>query len=67
MSAKHNQVVEKEIEKVLEAVIIVMSSPVWYSPILIASKIDEKPMFCVDYRALNQVNKPGHSPLPKVE
>ena len=51
----------------LKAGIITASSSAWSFPVVIASKKEGKPRFCVDYRALNRVMKADRWPLPKIE
>ena len=51
----------------LSAGIITPSTSAWSFPVVIATKKDGKPRFCVDYRTLNQVMKPDRWPLPKIE
>ena len=64
---RHDDVVREEIDKMLSAGIITPSTSAWSFPVIIATKKDGKPRFCVDYRALNQVMKPDRWPLPKIE
>ena len=51
----------------LEAGIITPAVSAWCFPVVIASKKDGRPRFCVDYRALNKVMKADRWPLPKIE
>ena len=51
----------------LSAGIITPPTSAWSFPVVIATKKDGKPRFCVDYRALNQVVKPDRLPLQKIE
>lgn len=67
MSPKHNEIIETEIEKILDAGIIAPASSAWSFPIVIASEKDGKPGFFVDYHALNQVIKADQWPFPKIE
>ena len=64
---RHNEVVHEELRKMLEAGIITPSISAWSFPIVIASKKDGKPRFCVDYRTLNRRMKADRWPLPKNE
>ena len=67
LAPKHNSIVRKEIDDMLEAGIIVPASSAWSFPVVIASKKDGKHRFCVDYRTLNRVMKADRWPLPKIE
>ena len=53
----------KEIDDILEAVIIVPATTAWSFPVVIASKKEGAPRFCVDYRTLNRVMKADRWPL----
>ena len=64
---RHNGVVREELDKMLEAGIITPSVSAWSFPIVIASKKDGKPRFCVDYRTLNRRMKADRWPLLKIE
>ena len=67
LSPKHNEVVRSEIDRMLEAGIITPASSAWSFPVVIATKKDGKPRFCVDYRILNRKIKPDRWPLPRIE
>ena len=54
---RHNAVVREEIDKMQRAGIITPSAAVWSFPVVIATKKDGKPCFCVGYRALHRVIK----------
>ena len=51
----------------LSAGTITPCTSAWSFPILIGTKKNRKPRFCVEYRALNQVLKYYLWPLPKIE
>ncbi len=55
MSPSHNDIVHKEIDRMLAAVITTPIESSWTSPVVIATKKDRSPRFCVDYRKLNSV------------
>ncbi|CDF38852.1 unnamed protein product [Chondrus crispus] len=57
MAPLHNEIVREELDKMLEAGIITPSSAAWSFPVVIVSKKDGNPRFCVDYRSLNQKMK----------
>ena len=67
MAPLHNKIVRKELDKMLEAGIITPSSSAWSFPVVIVSKKDGNPRFCVDYCTLNQRMKADRWPLPKIE
>lgn len=65
MAPKHNVLVKEEVEKMLRAGIIRPISSAWSFPVVIATKKDGKPRFCVDYRLLNARMKGDRYPIPK--
>jgi len=65
MPPTHNVIVKAEIEKMLRAGIIRPISSEWSFPVVIATKKDGKPRFCIDYRLLNQRMFADRWPLPK--
>ena len=67
LPSRHATVVREELDKMLKAGIITPSSSAWSFSVVIASKKDGKPRFCVDYRTLNRVMKADSWPLPKIE
>lgn len=67
MAPKHNAIVRKEVDELLSAGVITPSSSAWSFPVVIATKKDGRPRFCVNYRQLNRVMKPDRWPLPKIE
>ena len=67
MPPKHQQIVREEIDKMLEAGIIKPASSAWSFPVVIATKKDGQPRFCVDYRQLNRVMKGDRWPIPLIQ
>ncbi len=55
MSPSHNEIVRKEIDRMLVAGITTPVESSWTSPVVIATKKYGSPRFCVDYRKLNTV------------
>ena len=53
MAPLHNNIVRKELDKMLEGGIITPSRSAWSFPVIIVSKKDRNPRFCVDYRTSN--------------
>lgn len=58
---------EGNIQKMLAAVILVPALSHWSFPVVVTTKKDGRPRFCVDYRALNQVTLAGCWQLFKSE
>ena len=53
----YNKVVKKELDNTLEAGIITPVESAWTSLIVLATKKDGSPRFCIDFRKLNAVTK----------
>jgi len=51
----------------LEAGIITPNESAWASPVVITTKKDGSPRFCIDYRKLNNIMVPNRWPLPLVD
>ena len=66
LALAQKQIVEKEIEKMLANDVIEPSESSWASPVVLATKKDGSPRFCIDYRKLNQVTKKDAYPLPNI-
>ena len=54
LSPKHNTIVWEEFQKMLKAGIVIPASSEWSSPVVISTKKDGWPRFCVDYRVINR-------------
>lgn len=67
MPPKYNEIVKKELWLMLEAGIVTPSSSARSFPVVIATKKDGKPRFCVEYRVPNQRMKPDRFSLPKIQ
>ena len=61
------EVVKKEISKLLQEGIIRPSCSPWSSPIVLVKKKDSTMRMCVDFRKLNAVTKEDLFPLPAIE
>lgn len=64
---KHPQIVLEEIRKMLEAGIITCVTSSWVFPVVIATKKDRKPIFCIYYRLLDQSMKPNRCHIKKIQ
>lgn len=60
------KVIYEEVENMLAAGVIQPSHSAYNSPIVIVSKKDGKPRFCVDYRKLNTITEDEVSQLPPI-
>lgn len=67
MAPKHNDVVKQEVDIMLKAGIITPASSAWSFPVVIETKKDGTPRFCVDYRVLNGKMNADRFSLPKVQ
>ena len=62
------QVVKRLLDDMLRDDVIQPSSSSWASPIvLVPTKKDGSPRFCVDYRKLNEVTQKDAYPLPRID
>ena len=64
--ARH-QAVLNEVQQLLRAKIIKLSTSLWASSIVLLPKRDGTLRLCVDYRRLNHVTKPDPYPMPRVD
>ncbi len=65
-SVKENEVIKKEVNKMLSDGVIEPSSSPWSAPVVLVKKKDGKIRFCVDYRSLNDITVKDVYPLPLV-
>ena len=61
-----NQIIEKEIQKLLENKIIQPSKSPWSSPIILIPKPDGSKRMCVDYKKLNSITIKDKYPIPRI-
>ena len=61
------QIEKEEIEKMLERGVIEPSSSPWASNVVLITKRDGTPRFCIDYRKLNDCTIKDAYPLPRVD
>lgn len=64
--AQH-EIIEKELDKMLDADVIEPSISPWASPVVLVTKKDGSTRFCVDFRRLNHVTVKDSYPLPNIE
>ena len=60
-------IVDKHIEEMLDKSIIQESNSPWSLPLVIVTKKDGSPRFCVDFRKLNNITKQQIFPMPRVD
>ena len=65
-AVSQKKLIEEELEKMLEAQVIEPSESPWSSPVVLVTKKDGSPRFCVDYRKLNSVTVRDCWPLPNI-
>lgn len=64
---KKQEVIQKEINKMLEAGVIRRSTSPWTSPVVLIPKPDGSIRFCIDYRKLNKITRKDNQPLPRID
>lgn len=63
----YNEVIKKEVDRLLESGIITRTESSWISPVVIVTKKDGGPRCCVAYRRLNTVMKRDRWPISRVD
>ena len=63
---KRKAVIEEQIKQMLDGDQIEPSDSPWASPVVLVTKKDGSPRFCVDYRGLNSVTKKDSYPIPNI-
>ena len=64
---QNREVIEKAVDEMLDANVIIWSKFPWSFPVVIVDKKDGSKGFCVDFRKLNQITKPNSNPLPLID
>ena len=59
--------VENELERMIQLGVLEPSCGSWASPLVLITKKDGQPRFCIDYRMLNQCTKKDAYPLPRID
>ena len=67
-AAKINrEIIDEELDRMLAGEIIKRSNSPWASPVVIVTKKDGSPRFCVDFRKLNQMTRKDAYPIPRID
>ena len=66
-SYQERLVIRKELESLLKSGVIRPSFSPWAAPVVMVTKKDGKPRFCIDFRKLNAVTKRDVYPIPLVD
>lgn len=66
-SDKKKRVIADQVESMLADGIIEPSAAPWSSPIVLVSRKDREPRFCVDYRRLNMQTRDESTALPMIQ
>ncbi|CAF4129789.1 unnamed protein product [Rotaria sordida] len=67
ISSRNRQIINEEVKKMLTNGIISPSNSPWASPVVIVTKPDGSPRFCIDYRRLNAITQKDVYPLPRID
>jgi len=64
---KSRELIAEQVRKMRDAGVIEPAQSEWASPVVIVTKKDGSPRFCVDYRKLNAVTIRDSYPLPRMD
>lgn len=67
LSPAKQQLMEAELDEMLRLGVVRPSSSPWASPVVMVTKKDGKPRFCLDSRKLNEVTVRDAYPLPNIQ
>jgi putative transposase len=66
-SNKIREIIQAETKKMLAEGVVRPSMSSWSSPVVIVTKKDGSPRFCVDYRKINSITRKDVYPLPRID
>ena len=66
-SYQERLIIRKELDTMLQSGVIRPSFSPWAAPVVLVTKKDGKPRFCIDFRKLNAITKRDVYPLPLVD
>src|SRR5258708_567844 len=67
LSKVENEVIDKEVQKLLDNKFIRPSNSAWSAPIVLAKKKDGTIRVCVDYRKINLITVRDVYPIPRID
>jgi hypothetical protein len=67
LSRSEDHVIKGEVQKMLDAGVIIPSNSPWSSSPVLVPKPDGSVRFCIDYRPLNAVTKRDNYPMPRID
>jgi len=66
-SQAENDIISEHVSKMEKANIIRKSNSPWSSPVVIVTKKDGTPRFCIDFRKVNAITTHDSYPLPRID
>nr|CAD2180707.1 unnamed protein product [Meloidogyne enterolobii] len=64
---RYKEELEKHIDQLVKAGVMVESDTPWLTPFVVVQKKDGSIRPCLDFRKLNEITVPDHYPLPRLE